>query len=170
MRFPRLLAAAALFGIFPCGVAAQTTPTEREAARDVVRQIDELQTRIAPTEMAQRLLAGGGADRDRVLRRAEQLWTSEFRALSDHIGRNPEVGWKEFKAVDTLTKVLRAKGFKVETGQAGFATAFVGTWDSPAGTQGPTLGVIVEYDDSPTPTIALTKQRTIATPESASVN
>lgn len=147
MRLPRLLAAAsALAAAFPADVVAQTTPTEREAARDIVRQIDELQTRIAPSGMAQRLVGGGGADRDRILRRVEQLWASEFRALSDHIGRNPEVGWKEFKAVDTLTKLLRARGFKVETGQAGLATAFVGSWDSPAGTQGPTLGVIVEYD------------------------
>jgi amidohydrolase len=149
MKFPRLLAAGPLLGALacvPCDLAAQSTPTEREAARDVVRQIDELQARIAPAEVAQRLVAAGGADRDRILRRVEQLWSSEFRALSDHIGRNPEVGWKELKAVDTLTKVLRAKGFRVETGQAGLATAFVGTWDSPAGTQGPMLGVIVEYD------------------------
>jgi amidohydrolase len=146
MKFAHLLVAGALFGALSGNLAAQSTPTEREAARDVVRQIDDLQARIAPTEVAQRLVAAGGADRDRILRRVEQLWSSEFRALSDHIGRNPEVGWKEVKAVDTLTKVLRAKGFRVETGQAGLATAFVGTWDSPAGTQGPTLGVIVEYD------------------------
>ena len=115
MRFPYLLAAAALFSaVFPCNLPAQSTPTEREAARDIVRQIDELQTRIGSTEMAQRLVAAGGADRDRILRRVEQLWTSEFRALSDHIGRNPEVGWKEFKAVDTLTKVLRARDFAVD--------------------------------------------------------
>jgi amidohydrolase len=146
MKFPHLLATGVLFGALPSDLAAQSTATEREAAHDVVRQINELQTRIAPAEMAQRLVASGGSDRERILRRAEQLWNSELRALSDHLGRNPEVGWKEFKAVDTLTKVLRAKGFRVETGQAGLATAFVGTWDSPAGTQGPTLGVIVEYD------------------------
>ena len=69
-----------------------------------------------------------------------------MRALSDHIGRNPEVGWQEFRTVDTLVRVLRAHGFRVETGQAGLATAFVGSWDSPAGVDGPTLGVIVEYD------------------------
>lgn len=127
-------------------LAAQTTPTEREAAADILKQIDALQAKIAPTAQAKRLVAAGGADRDRILARVEQLWSSQFRALSDHIGRNPEVGFKEFKSVDTLTKVLRAAGFTVQTGQGGLETAFVGNWDSPAGTNGPTLGVIVEYD------------------------
>jgi amidohydrolase len=111
-----------------------------------VRRIDSLQAAIKPTQLAQRLVSGGGADRDRILQRVEQLWRSEFAALSDHIGKNPEVGFKEVKAVDTLTRVLRAKGFTVETGQAGLPTAFVGTWVSPAGANGPTLGIIVEYD------------------------
>ena len=142
MRVSTLIAAAVL----PAALAAQTTPTEREAARDVVRRIDSLQAAIEPARMAQRLVASGGADRDRILQRVEQLWTSEFRALSDHIGRNPEVGFKEFKAVDTLTRVLRARGFAVQTGVADLGTAFVGSWSSPAGTNGPTLGIIVEYD------------------------
>jgi amidohydrolase len=131
----------------PCAIArAQSTPTEREAAAGILRQIDSLEKAIAPTAQAQRLVAASSADRDRILARVEALWTSGFRQLSDHIGRNPEVGFKEFKAVDTLTKVLRAAGFTVEMGQAGLETAFVGTWDSPGGTNGPTLGIIVEYD------------------------
>src|SRR4029077_21090484 len=59
---------------------------------------------------------------------------------------NPEVGFKEFKSADTLVKVLRAAGFKVDTGVANLPTAFVATWDPPAGTNGPTLGLIGEYD------------------------
>jgi amidohydrolase len=128
------------------GLPGQTTETERQAAANVLRQIDSLQARINPGAQAQRLLAAGGADRDRLLSRVEQLWTTEFRSLSDHIGKNPEVGFKEFKSVDTLTRVLRRAGFTVTTGQAGLETAFVGHWDSPAGTNGPTLGIIVEYD------------------------
>jgi amidohydrolase len=126
--------------------AAQTTATEREAARDILKRIDSLQARIAPAEQARKLVASGGNDRDRILARVEQLWATQFRDLSDHIGRNPEVGFKEYRAVDTLTKVLRAAGFRVETGQAGLETAFVGYWDSPAPGSGPTLGIIVEYD------------------------
>jgi len=136
----------AVLVLAPLGVPAQTTPTEREAAAKVLQQIEALQARIDPTAQARRLVAAGGADRDRILARVEELWSTQYRALSDHIGRNPEVGFKEYKSVDTLTRVLRAAGFTVTTGQANLETAFVGTWDSPAGTNGPTLGIIVEYD------------------------
>lgn len=125
---------------------AQTTPLERDAAGDILRRIDELQARLQPARLGQALASRGDPDRERILRRVEELWAAGMQALSDHIGRNPEVGFQEFRAVDTLTKVLRAHGFGVETGVANLETAFVATWDSPAGTTGPTLGVIVEYD------------------------
>lgn len=125
---------------------AQTTPTERDAAREVVRRIDELQARLQPARTGEALARKRDASRDRILRRVEELWTRSLQALSDHIGRNPEVGWKEYQAVDTLTALLRAHGFRVETGVANLETAFAATWDSPAGTAGPTLGVILEYD------------------------
>ena len=143
---PRRTSIAIACLVLSAPAAAQTTPTEREAAAIVLKRIDSLQTRINPGVQASRLVAAGGADRDRLLARVEQLWTTQYRGLSDHIGRNPEVGFKEFKSVDTLTRVLRAAGFTVKTGQARLETAFVGSWDSPAGTAGPTLGIIVEYD------------------------
>ncbi len=125
---------------------AQTTPTERAAAAEILQEIEALQARINPTEKAQKMAARNDAQRDAIFERIEKLWTSEMRALSDYIGQNPEVGWHEFESVDTLTSVLRFYGFDVETGQAGLETAFVGGWDSPAGAEGPTLGIIVEYD------------------------
>lgn len=125
---------------------AQTTPTQRAAARDVVRQIEALQARLQPATRGRAMAQRRDQDRDRLLARIDQLWSTEMRDLSDHIGRHPEVGWKEFATVDTLTAVLRSFGFAVETGQAALETAFVGTWESPAGTAGPTLGIIVEYD------------------------
>jgi amidohydrolase len=131
---------------FTARVAAQSTPTEREAAKSVLDAIDRLQTQIAPTRVADRLATRNDADRDRLLQRVDSYWKGGMEALSDWIGHNPEVGFKEFKAVDTLTKVLRAAGFKVETGVAGLPTAFVASWNSPAGTNGPTLGLIGEYD------------------------
>jgi amidohydrolase len=127
-------------------VAAQTTDTERVAARDVIRQIDALQARLQPTRNAELMVARKDADRDRLIARVEEIWRGDMVRLSDWIGRNPEVGWKEFKAVDTLTNVLKAHGFSVATGSAGLETAFVAAWDSPAGANGPTLGLIVEYD------------------------
>lgn len=141
------------FGLLAAGLAAsarsasaQTTDTERAAARDVVQQIDALQARLKPTEAGRRMAGKKDADRDRLFQRIDQMWTGEMRDLSDYIGKHPEVGFKEYKSVDTLTSVLRGHGFRLETGVAGLETAFVGSWDSPAGTNGPTLGVIVEYD------------------------
>lgn len=126
--------------------AAQTTPTERAAARDVLAVIDELQAELAPGDLARRLVARDDADRDRILERVDEIWRGPMVELSDHIGQNPEVGFQEFETVDTLSAVLRAHEYDVEPGVAGLETAFVASWDSPAGINGPTLGVIVEYD------------------------
>jgi amidohydrolase len=95
---------------------------------------------------AARLPAQTDPDRDRILQQVEQLWNGGLQGTADWIAQRPEVGFEEFKAVDTLTKLIKAKGFKVETGTAGLKTAFVASWDSPAGAEGPTLGVILEYD------------------------
>jgi amidohydrolase len=142
----RRLIALALTCALAAPAAAQTTPTERAAAKPVLDEIDRLQREIAPERLADRLAGRANADRDRVLQRVAAHWSGGMQGLSDWIGRNPEVGFKEVKAVDTLTKVLRAAGFRVETGVAGLPTAFVASWDSPAGTNGPTLGLIGEYD------------------------
>ncbi len=125
---------------------AQTTETERAAAREVVAKIDSLQVRLQPADMARRITAKKDADRDRLLQNVERLWNGGLQGVSDWIAQRPEVGFEEFQAVDTLTKIIRARGFTVETGTAGLKTAFVGSWDSPAGTDGPALGVILEYD------------------------
>ena len=130
----------------PLPLLGQTTDTERAAARDIVRQIDELQARLAPTDMGQHLASRSDAARDAVVSRATELWTSEMQSLSDFIGHNPEVGWEEYLAVDTLTAVLRGRGWDVQVGAAGLETAFVATWTSPAGPEGLMLGLIGEYD------------------------
>jgi amidohydrolase len=127
-------------------MSSQSTPTERTAARQIVQEIGSLQERLQVTEVAQELAGRRDGDREAIFNRIEQLWNSELQDLSDYIGRNPEVGFQEFKTVDTLSAALESYGFSVETGQAGLATAFVGTWESPAGSDGLTLGVIVEYD------------------------
>ena len=130
----------------PVAVTAQSTPTERAAAKGVLEQLEVLQAQLAPTAMAERLVARKDADRDKLLQRVEASWKGGMQDLSDWIGRHPETGWKEFLAVDTLTKVLKSQGFTIEAGVAGLKTAFVATWDSPAGIAGPTLGLIAEYD------------------------
>ena len=127
-------------------LAAQSTPTERVAAKAVLEQLDLLEAKLAPTAMADRMVARKDVERDRVLARVEAAWKGGMQDLSDWIGKHPESGWKEFKSVDTLTKVLKAQGYAIEMGVAGLTTAFVASWDSPAGTNGPTLGLIAEYD------------------------
>jgi amidohydrolase len=127
-------------------LAAQTTPTERTAAKPVLEAIDKLQAELAPAKLASEIVSKSDADRDQLLQRVESNWKGGLEALSDWIGHNPEAGYKEVKAADTLTKVLRASGFQVETGVAKLPTAFVATWTSPAGANGPTLGLIGEYD------------------------
>src|SRR5262245_11451005 len=120
---------------------AQSTDTERAAAGQVLSDITALETRIGPGALAARLAGAPNSDKAQVLAKAAAVWDGEMQSLSDWIGHHPEVGWKEVKSVDTLTAVLRARGFKVETGVAGLATAFVATWTSPAGA-GPAVGVI----------------------------
>lgn len=128
------------------GLSAQTTVLEREAAREVLVEIDALQERIAPTERAEALVRRNDPLRDRIMERAEEVWEGGMDDLSDWIGRNPEVGWDEYMAVDTLTAVLRDLDFEVEVGVAGLETAFVASWASPAGPGDLTLGLIGEYD------------------------
>ncbi|HMA43066.1 MAG TPA: peptidase dimerization domain-containing protein [Gemmatimonadales bacterium] len=128
------------------GLAAQATDTEREAAAQILRQIDSLETRLQPTRTAERLAARSDAARDRLLARVESVWSGEMQGLADWIGHRPEVGWHEFQAVDTLTAVLRRYGFQLADSVGGLQTAFTATWTSPAGPSGPTLGLIAEYD------------------------
>jgi len=130
----------------PLPLAAQTTPTERAAARDILRQIDDLQARLKPTENARDLAGRDDPVRQALVQRTREIWEAEMRELSDFIGRNPEVGWEEHLAVDTLTGVLEQRGWDVEVGVAGLETAFVGTWTSPAGPGDIVLGLIGEYD------------------------
>ncbi len=151
IRVSRLLMCACLS--LPQLVVGQTTPLERRAAGGLLRQIETFQQRMAPTDLGRALAGESDAGRDAVLSRVETLWNAEMQDLSDHIGRNPEIGFEEYQAVDTLTAVLRSHGFTVEIGQADLATAFVGARTSSAGAGGPALGIILEYD-ALTPTSA----------------
>src|SRR2546430_10522320 len=145
----RAVVTAAVFLLCAGLARAQTTDTEREAAAAILRQFDSLETGLKPTEPALRLATRADPARDRLLARVAAVWTGEMQGLSDWIGHHPEVGWHEFQAFDTLTAVLRAYGFTVDTGVAGLPTAFTATWTSPAGAAGPTLGLIAQYDALP---------------------
>src|SRR5213594_279257 len=123
--------------------AAQETATERSAAADVIRRINELEHSLALPQLVARL-TGRDARRDAVVARARALMDQELLAMADDITRHPEVGHKEERSVKILTDYLRAHDFDVETGVAGLKTAFVARYKK--GTPGPNLGVILEYD------------------------
>ena len=66
-------------------------------------------------------------------------------AMSDFIHDNPELGNKEYKAVELLTGYLVQNGFKIEKGVAGLETAFIATYEN-AGGNGPAISFLAEYD------------------------
>jgi len=123
--------------------AAQETPTERSAAADVIRRMNELERSLALPQLVARLTARD-ARRDAVIARARELMDRELLAMADDITRHPEVGFKEERSVQILTDYVKAHDFDVETGVAGLKTAFVARYKK--GTPGPNLGVIIEYD------------------------
>ena len=129
--------------IRPTPAVAQETPTERTAAADVIRRVNDLERSLALPQLVARL-TGKDPRRDAVVARARELMERELLAMADDITRHPEVGHKEERSVKILTDYLKAHDFAVEMGVAGLATAFVARYRN--GTPGPNLGVILEYD------------------------
>lgn len=123
--------------------SAQETPTEREAARDILKKMDALEQSLDVPGWVAKLTAPN-AQRDEVVARAKQLMDTELTALCDDIGKHPEIGFKEERAVGQLTDYLRKHGFEVTVGVANLPTAFVARYRNNNGA--PTMGVILEYD------------------------
>jgi amidohydrolase len=125
-------------------LGAQETPTEKTAAADVIRRMDDLERSLALPQLVLRLTTARDPRRDAVIARAKDLMDRELLAMADDITRHPETGHKEERSVKILTDYLKAHDFTVEMGVAGLKTAFVARYAK--GTPGPNLGVIVEYD------------------------
>src|SRR5579884_2521935 len=136
-----IVVAAALLA--PALAAAQESPTERDAARDVVHKLDSLERSLDLPALAARL-TGPNPARDQVVARAKELMDSELLAMGDDITNHPEVGFQETRSVGILTDYLKKHDFTVTMGAPGLPTAFVAKYNK--GTAGPNLGVIVEYD------------------------
>jgi len=71
---------------------AQETLTEREAARDVVKQINALSPSLGVPAMVAKLTAADKS-RDEVLARVKQLMQTELLPMSDWITQHPEIGF-----------------------------------------------------------------------------
>jgi len=125
------------------GCMAQETSTERDAAREVMKQIGELSQSLGVASMVAKLTAADKG-RDEVIARVKQLMQTDLLAMSDWITQHPEVGFQETQAVAKLTAYLQAHDFEVTMPVAGLSTAFVAKYKH--GTPGPNLGVILEYD------------------------
>jgi amidohydrolase len=136
-----LVLMAVLFGPIPA--AGQETPTERDAARDVLRKMALLEQSLDVPGLVAKL-TGPNAARDQVVARAKDLMDKDLIALGDDITKHPEVGFVETESVRKITAYLKARNFEVEMGVAGLKTAFIARYRKNNGA--PNLGVIVEYD------------------------
>ncbi|MBQ3075372.1 MAG: amidohydrolase, partial [Clostridia bacterium] len=65
-----------------------------------------------------------------------------FCKLSDDLWDHPELGFREFYAVETIVKILKEHGFSVTENLVGIPTAFKATF----GEGSPSMGILAEYD------------------------
>ncbi len=85
------------------------------------------------------------AMKDAIVQAVDRLG-NELEALSHRIHDTPELGYQETQACAWLSEFLAAKGFGVETGVGGVATAFRATIETGGG---PTIAILCEYDALP---------------------
>ena len=124
-------------------VSAQETPTEREAAKEVLQKMSVLQKSLDVPALVSRL-TGVNPARDPVVARAKELMDKELLALGDDVTRNPEIGFVERRSIAKLIEYLKAHSFEVTVPVAGLETAFLAKYKGNNGS--PNLGVILEYD------------------------
>ena len=86
------------------------------------------------------------SSREQVMAQVDALAPRLF-AIARHIYDHPEVKFKEFEALRTLSGALEEAGFHVERGVAGLPTAFVAHVEGQPG--GPAIGLLGEYDALP---------------------
>jgi amidohydrolase len=79
------------------------------------------------------------------LRHEVDVRAAALLAASHDIHAHPEVNYEEHHAHDLLTEILTGEGLAVERGAFGLDTAFVAR----AGSTGPTIAVLCEYDALP---------------------
>jgi amidohydrolase len=130
-------------GLLAGALFAQDTPTEKEAAKDVIRKMADLEKSLNVPGWVSRFTVTNAA-RDQVVTRAKQLMDTELMALSDDITRHPEIGFEETRSVKLLIDCLKRHNFEITENVAKLKTAFVGRYKGNHGA--PNLGVILEYD------------------------
>lgn len=124
-------------------LSAQETPTEREAAREVLRKMDALEKSLDIPGTVARLTVASPA-REQVVARSKELMNKELLALGDDITKHPEVGFVERRSVQKLKEYLEQHQFDVKVDAGGLETAFIASYKGNNGA--PHMGVIIEYD------------------------
>lgn len=87
-------------------------------------------------------------DLDAAKDRIDQVVAEHAEVLLDashRIHATPELGFEEHHAAELLSQVLESAGLRVERGAYGLPTAF----EAVAGTEGPRIAVLCEYDALP---------------------
>jgi len=138
----RLILALTLLS-FAAPAIAQDTDTEKAAARDVLRKMNELEQSLDIPGIVARL-TGANPERDAVVARAKELMDKELLAMADDIATHPEIGFEEKRSVAKLEDYLRQHNFSIETNIANMPTAFVAKFRGNNGK--PNIGIILEYD------------------------
>jgi amidohydrolase len=128
---------------FAAPAFAQDTDTEKAAARDVLRKMNDLEQSLDIPGMVAKL-TGPNAERDAVVARAKELMDKELLAMADDIATHPEIGFEEKRSVGKLQDYLRQHNFSIETNIANMPTAFVAKFRGNNGQ--PNMGIILEYD------------------------
>ncbi len=102
---PSLLLLACIL-LLTATAAGQETPTERSAAADVIKRMNELESFAATAPTWSKRLSAPDKRRDAVMARAKELMNKELLAMADDITKHPEVGWHETRSVKILTDYL----------------------------------------------------------------
>ncbi|HEY1911870.1 MAG TPA: peptidase dimerization domain-containing protein [Vicinamibacterales bacterium] len=139
----KFVSALICLGFLSPAAFAQDTPTEKDAAREVLKKMSALEQSLDVPALVTRL-TGSNAARDQVVARAKELMDKELLPMADDIATHPEIGFEEKRSVSKLTDFLRQHNFSIETGTASLSTAFVAKFKGNNGS--PVLGIILEYD------------------------
>src|SRR6056297_89727 len=85
-------------------------------------------------------------NREKIIAKIEKL-SQDLIYLSDKIGQNPELGFKEFKTVNWLIEFLSKHNFQIQKSLAGLETAFRAEYKFSQ--PGPKIAYLCEYDALP---------------------
>lgn len=85
-------------------------------------------------------------NKNRIIDKMENI-RGDLIELNDRIGQNPELGFREYKAVKWLTDFLASHDFTIKKPIGGLETAFIAEYDFDK--SGPVIAYLCEYDALP---------------------